>query len=383
MGLGDFNGDMVVDVAVTNTGLNTVSVSLGNGDGTFSAPRQFSVGAFRTPNPVGDHANLLTYRRDILAEDFNHDGILDLVVTNFDSADVSVLLGRGDGTFEPQKLQELPKILFLAVVALGDFDKDGNLDLVAGGGINEGLDIFRGIGDGSFVYTERVSGNRQAASLAVVDLDGDGNLDVIATSLSDNNAVTIVYGTGDLKFKAPQDITDVGQGPLSIRVFDWGSQITLPDDSVVLGPRDGKPDLIVANSGVIPYLRSSGRQCRDSSHRTAAGHIQSQHRRCTTVGTRWLGVLRKQTDGSAFFDCRNPWFQWSNTAAIVSIRHCRNFAGFNRCRPFKIHRGTADRGRHDDWSFRRSGSHVSGQSNHHATSDKICSQSRVRTRINS
>ncbi len=310
MAVGDFNGDGVVDVAVTNTGVNTVSVSLGNGDGTFSAPRQFSVGAFRAPNPVGDDANLLTYRRDVLAEDFNHDGLLDLVVTNFDSADVSVLLGHGDGTFQPQrrfdaaafplgvtsgdvngdghldlvvidspeinvpnklavllgrgdgtflpqKLQELPKILFLAVVALGDFDNDGNLDLVAGGGINEGLDIFRGMGDGSFNYIERVGGSRQAASLAVVDLNVDGNLDVIAPSLSDNNAVTIVYGMGNLKFEAPQDITDVGQGPLSIRVFDWGSELTLPDKSVVLGPRDGKPDLIVVNSGVIPGPFSS------------------------------------------------------------------------------------------------------------------------------
>ncbi len=296
MAIGDFNQDQFVDVAVTNTGANTVSVMLGNGDGTFSAARQWSVGAFQTPNPVGDDANLVTYRRDILTADFNHDGLLDLVVTNYDSADVSlllgrgdgtfqpqrrfdaaafpigvtsgdvnrdgqldlvvidspeinipnklaVLLGRGDGTFQPQKIQELPNILFLAVVALGDFDKDGILDLVAGGGINDGLDIFRGVGDGSFVFTGRVPGSRQAASLAIADLDGDGNLDVVAPSLSDHNAVTILYGTGDLKFSEPIEISDVGQGPLAIQVADWGDQTS---------PPDGLLDILVANSGVIP-----------------------------------------------------------------------------------------------------------------------------------
>ncbi len=254
MAVGDFNGDQIVDVAVTNTSVNTVSVSLGNGDGTFSAPRQLSVGAFQTPNPVADDANLYTYRRDILAADFNHDGLLDLVITNYDSADVSLLLGRGDGTFQPQRrfdaaafpigltsgdvngdgnldlvvidspeinipnklavllgrgdgtflpqqIQELPNILFLAVVALGDLDHDGTLDLVAGGGINDGIDVFRGLGDGTFVFERRFAGSRQAASLALVDLDGDGNLDVVAPSLSDDNAVTLIPGTGRSWFR--------------------------------------------------------------------------------------------------------------------------------------------------------------------------------------
>ncbi len=310
MAIGDFNGDGITDVAVTNTGVNTVSVMLGNGsnrngDGTFSAPRQFGVGAFQAPNPVGDDANLNTFRRDVLAADFNHDGNLDLVITNWDSADVSVLLGRGDGTFQPQrrfnaaafpigvtsgdvnndgnldlvvidspeinvpnklavllgrgdgtfqpqKLQDLPKILFLAVAALGDLDNNGTLDLVVGGGINDGLDIFRGVGDGTFESLGRVNGSRQAASLDIKDLNGDGNLDVVAPSLSDNNAVTILLGTGDLNFQAPIEIDDVGQGPLVVRVVDLGSQVEQPDGTFVVGPPDGVLDLIVANSGVIP-----------------------------------------------------------------------------------------------------------------------------------
>lgn len=305
MAVGDFNGDGVPDVAVTNTGVNTVSVSLANGDGTFAAPRQYGVGAFRTPNQVGDDAHLNTYRRDILAADFNHDGRLDLVVTNYDSADVSlllgvgdgtfqpqrrfdaaafpigltagdvngdgnldllvvdskeinkpnklaVLLGRGDGTFQPQRLLDLPNELFLAVVALGDLDNNGTLDLIAGGGINDGLDVFRGVGDGSFEFSGHVAGSRQATSLAIVDLDRDGNLDVVATSLSERNSVTVFPGKGDLRFGKPQVYENVGQGPLAVQVADLGSPITLPDNTVVLGSPDRHLDLIVANSGVIP-----------------------------------------------------------------------------------------------------------------------------------
>ena len=160
---------------------------------------------------------------------------------------------NSDGTFLPQIIEKLPNILFLAVVALGDLDKNGTLDLVAGGGINDGIDVFRGLGDGSFVFTKRYSGSRQAASLAIADLNGDGNLDVVATSLDSDNAVTVLPGNGHLGFDPPMVYEDVGQGPLVVRVADWGSQVSHADNEpVTLGPPDGVPDLIVANSGVIP-----------------------------------------------------------------------------------------------------------------------------------
>src|SRR5207244_7798754 len=79
--VGGFNGDGTLDLAVADWGSNTVSVLLGNGDGTFQAPLTFTTGA--RPSSVA-------------AGDFNGDGSLDLAVANEDNFSVSVLLGNGD-----------------------------------------------------------------------------------------------------------------------------------------------------------------------------------------------------------------------------------------------------------------------------------------------
>src|SRR3989442_2223522 len=83
--VGDFNGDGKLDLATANFDSNDVSVLLGNGDGSFQAALTFAAGRGPSFVAVGD---------------FNGDGKLDLVVANFDSGDVSVLLGNGDGSFQ-------------------------------------------------------------------------------------------------------------------------------------------------------------------------------------------------------------------------------------------------------------------------------------------
>ena len=85
---GDFNGDGRTDLAVANVDpYSTVSVLLGNGDGTFQA---------QLTNAVGSSPDA------IVAGDFNGDGRTDLAVANYGDNTVSVLLGNGDGTFQPQ-----------------------------------------------------------------------------------------------------------------------------------------------------------------------------------------------------------------------------------------------------------------------------------------
>src|SRR6266567_1020166 len=109
---GDFNGDGKLDLAVTDYSNNNVSVLLGNGDGTFQAPRTFPVGIHPAQVAVGD---------------FNGDGKPDLVASNFDSNSISVLLGNGDGTF--QAAQNYLVDSAPVFVAVGDLNGDGKPDL--------------------------------------------------------------------------------------------------------------------------------------------------------------------------------------------------------------------------------------------------------------
>src|SRR4029077_8007978 len=114
--VGDFNDDGKLDLATLNWGYSgLVSVILGNGNGTFQ-PALFSG---NSPNGVPP---------DYLAVgDFNGDGKLDLATARFGT--VSVLLGNGDGTFQPAQNTALN--FSVTSLAVGDFNADGKLDLVA------------------------------------------------------------------------------------------------------------------------------------------------------------------------------------------------------------------------------------------------------------
>ena len=110
----DFNGDGKLDVAVTDSGANVVYILLGNGDGTFGTP---------TPITVGNGPDA------IVAGDFNNDGKLDLAIANGGDNTVTLLLGNGNGTFTQAAGSPYPvgKLPFQIVAA--DFNGDGKLDL--------------------------------------------------------------------------------------------------------------------------------------------------------------------------------------------------------------------------------------------------------------
>jgi hypothetical protein len=306
--VGDLNGDGKRDLVVANGFSDTISVLLNNGDGTFQAPRQFAVGAFRTPNPLGVEFHLPTFRRKVVLADLNNDGKLDAVVSNYDSGDVSVLLGRGDGTFEPQRrfnatdapfdvavgdidgdgtpdlvavnanasgkstvavllgrgdgtfqpqrtfTVPTPGDLPFTTVRLADLNHDGKLDLVFSGRGASTVTVFLGNGDGTFQPGIDYLGTRLGTGLAIADVDGDGTPDLVATGL-DPGGAAVLLGNGDGTFTPLVNSNTgvpgflAGQNPVAVAIADVGSAVTQPHGSTTLGPPDGHPDLIVAASG--------------------------------------------------------------------------------------------------------------------------------------
>ena len=131
----DVNKDGKLDLVAANGDAGTISVLLGNGDGTFKAKTDLSTGLGAS---------------SITVVDVNKDGLPDLLVANKGASTVSVLLGRSNGTFQA-KLDVSTGPLPVAL-AVGDVDRDGKLDLVVIGGDDQTgtATVFKGNGNGIF-----------------------------------------------------------------------------------------------------------------------------------------------------------------------------------------------------------------------------------------
>jgi hypothetical protein len=257
--LGHLRGpDKPLDMVVANAGSNTISVLLGNGDGTFQAPRQFAVGAFRTPNPA-TNGRFPTFRRDVAIADLNGDLIPDVVVTNYDSGDVSVLLGRGDGTFEPQRRFDATAGPF--ALAVGDLNGDGIPDLAvvdATSPLVVTVAALLGRGDGTFL-PERTfqirfvsADNFPYSAIRIADLNGDGKGDLIISGATNPHRVFVYLSNGDGTFRP---VIDPADGQTGFPAGGLGAGLAVGD---VNG--DGKLDIVNTSleAGAIDVLLGNG-----------------------------------------------------------------------------------------------------------------------------
>jgi hypothetical protein len=222
LAIADFNGDGRPDVVVNSATLNTFSVLLGNGDGTFQAAIVTS-----TASPVSS----------LTVGDLNGDGKPDVLVTAGSPAALYSFLGQGNGQFSAGVVSG-----GISAGQLADFNGDGKLDLMPVGGTGVQL----AAGGGTFGALQAFPSGSLTGSV-IGDFDGDGKLDVLAVGgTTANQQLQVLFGNGDGTFRASA-AAPIPPGSISGSFspsFDLNG--------------DGKADTFVTRGDSIQVLTSNG-----------------------------------------------------------------------------------------------------------------------------
>ena len=248
--IADVNGDGKNDIISSNFDGGDITVMLGKGDGTVLPP---AVGYSTGGSP----------HTSALVEDFNGDGIMDIVVPD-DNFSFVYLQGYGDGTFRaamdffsPIPAQSTGRP-FAQVIATADLNGDGYPDVVVGNCCNNliGITVFLSQPDGSMKPGVPYGSGGSLTSVAIADFNGDGIPDIAALDLGSSNGVQIFFGSA----QTPGTFTPAGS------YFTGGSGVGGSKNGgfnqIVTGDfnKDGHIDIAVANysSNNVSVLLNDG-----------------------------------------------------------------------------------------------------------------------------
>jgi hypothetical protein len=219
----DFNNDHFPDLAVTSEIDSSVTILLGKGNGTFGETLTFAAGPI--PN-------------DIAIADLNKDGNVDLAFANHEKKYITILFGNGKGTLSSSSNSPFPVNVLPHThgLAFGDFNTDNRLDLVVDSWANDQVAVF--LGDAGSLFKKEglflKTGKRPYQRHRVADINGDQRDDIITTNTEGNNC-TILISDGKGNFKQPAGSPFAcGDAPFGVAVGDLNA--------------NGSPDLAIINS---------------------------------------------------------------------------------------------------------------------------------------
>ena len=279
----DFNGDGKLDLAVSSIsdyGLSPygLSIFLGNGDGSFQPPINYSP----------------TFFGNIAVGDFNGDGKPDLALTGAGTgAGILIMRGNGDGTFQPPVTYASGYTYYS--IAVGDFNADGRLDVAAADYAGNSVSVLLGSGNGTLQAPTNFAVGAGPISVAVADFNGDGQADIL-TANATANSVSILLGNGNGGFLPASSYPATVYNSQELAVADLNG--------------DGKPDVALSgfpNPGAISVLLNAG----DGSLRpaisypgpaagagVAAGDFHGDGKPDLVVAGEMVGILRNRGDGT-------------------------------------------------------------------------------------
>lgn len=272
----DFDRNGTADLCVANINTNSVSILLGNGNGTFAPQQEVAVGGaprgiavldvdgdgdmdIVNTNSGGNNMSLLlndgfgvfqppiffegggSAEWALAAADMNNDGIMDLVIGARNSQQILVRTGNGDGTFSPASSQASGGLVWMLVV--GDVNGDGNQDVATANSFTNNGAILLGDGDGGLGPPQTYATDPFSIATDLGDLDGDGDLDWITSSFSGDWLLFTNAGDGSFTFNRSFDAPSASSCSL---MFDSDN-----DGDLDLGLIDEIADvvLLMKNSG--------------------------------------------------------------------------------------------------------------------------------------